>query len=172
MTAADHARLTRAAADPAVAQLLAPGDDQRSILLALGAVWAFVLLFAAYICVALLPRVPGFASLVGASREDRLVWKVAVAAACLLLFAPAVWLNVVAARLLRLPERRALVVIVDRMPRGLHVAGLDIAARVLVPRLKAVLESSGGGLRPGALGVAVVRGDDQLVDWHPVRDGA
>jgi hypothetical protein len=91
---------------------------------------------------------------------------------CIIAAIPGMLLAATIARILRAPERRAVALITacngNGRARRFDVTMADGATATVRPRFKAVIEATGGSMKAGSIGIAVLRGD-VLVDWVSLR---
>jgi hypothetical protein len=164
MTDTDRERLERARQHPACQAALAREASDYF--------WPAMLLGLFYLLIPLLMALPfvlmtdatGEALFLGLFMTFEVIWAI-----------PFVVVAMRAYRLRGLPPRQLLGIVEGRAHRQpgtwVTLQPLDGDPVDLRLRLKAYLESTGGGVGPGSIGVALCRGD-QLLEWVPVPDAA
>lgn len=161
MTEHDRARLERASQHPTYAEAMQRPPQDYAVPVALVALF--------YMIVPVLFFVPLFAT--GGTTDT--VFAVIFFVSSVL---PAIPFLIGVTRtwpLRSLPPRHVFGLITEQLPgrrgRWVRVEGLDGNSAELALRLKAYLESTGGAVAPGSVGVALCKGD-QMVDWVAIPD--
>lgn len=165
MTDTDRARLERAQAHRLCRDAMARSPQDYSVPVAL--------LAAFYILIPLLFLLPMLIQATGDSARNEDILVVAVFFAGFSLSVIPFLIGVLRTWPLRSkPARHALGIIADRLARKpgawIRLETLDGPVELRL-RLKAYLESTGGGVAPGSVGVALCKGD-QLVEWVDIPD--
>jgi hypothetical protein len=166
MTDADRARLERAKQHPAYQDAMARAPQDYAVPIALLAGFYLVIPFlyvAWMIGIASMGDVPiGETAFVG-------IMFLSVALPAI----PFIWGVLRTWPLRALPPRHVFGIVDERLTRGpgkwVRVETLDGAALDLRLRLKAYLDSTGGAVAPGTVGVALCKGD-QMVEWVAIPD--